>query len=155
MGSGKFNLDLFERMLPLNLDDETSQKMIDIVFWAMEQVLGNTKRELMRAIDDEPMGGELWTRSCALISQNKVMMDVLSKITVSGDLEESITLAFEGLTMGEPKLANEMLLDRDIAIIDRLRSDIVRNLVVNDCPSPAELVVETTCGRFKKTLRNT
>lgn len=153
MGSGKFNLDLFEKMLPLNFDDETSQKVIDIVFWSMEQVLGNTKRELMRDLD-EPLGGELWSRSCALISQNKAMLECLTKVAVAGDLEEAVTVAYEGMTMGEPKLASEMLLDRDIAIVDRLRHDLIKNLTVNECQPPAELVVETTCGRFKKTLAN-
>lgn len=34
----EFELDVYERIVSLNLTEETSKKVIDIVFWAMEKV---------------------------------------------------------------------------------------------------------------------
>lgn len=38
MEQNEFELNLYERIAPLKLDDETKKQVIDIVFWAMEEV---------------------------------------------------------------------------------------------------------------------
>lgn len=38
MEQNEFTLNLYERIAPLSLDDETKKQVIDIVFWAMEEV---------------------------------------------------------------------------------------------------------------------
>lgn len=154
LAANKFNLDLFEKLIPLNLDDEAQGKVVDLVFWAMGEVLSDTKSHLVKTLaGEEPMGDEVWDRACSLITQNRAMHGYLNNVIYADTLEEAVSFAAEGITLGEPSLAAEMLLDRDVTIVDKVGRRIIQDLKDNDCSPPAELVVMNACEKVKRSLR--